>query len=112
MSATNTWPRVETIVVPNSIRTEHIGKYVSAKAHTILADIGLGAIVPRSARLSPLGNHVYLLSFDAQTSYSLPKTLDLEGPDSTEPGDVEEVSEMAEGAEDRPFKRGKTGASR
>ncbi len=92
--STTTFPRVETIVVPDDIVREHIGKYASARAHEILRDVGLGTLVPRSARLVPQAERLYALVFDA-TEALRTQTLDIRRTNQGELPAVEQREEVA-----------------
>jgi hypothetical protein len=70
------FPRIETIVVPGVIEKKDIGRFASAIAHELLSDIGLGAFVPRSARLLPTSDaRVFNLAFDATSPVRMPESL-------------------------------------
>jgi hypothetical protein len=83
------YPRVETIEVPDNVRAEYIGKYVNAEVVKLLDGIGKSSINFKSIALRPLSRNFYVLSFDSNQPYALPKELDIRKPDQAQPGIVE-----------------------
>lgn len=96
MSAT-TFPRLETIAVPDSIKLEFIGKYVTTAATRILTEVGIGGVVPRTARIHPISDRLYGLSFETGTGYEVPKTLDISYSNQGEHRALEEGRQMSVG---------------
>lgn len=76
------YPRVETISVPDDIKPEYIGLYVSDYVVRFLTDLGQANINRKSIRVGPLGGTGYLwaLMFDTSVGYALPKDLDIRRP--------------------------------
>ena len=107
--STQTYPRVETIVVPDDIKLEHTGSYATHRAHEILSDVGIGGLVPRSARLvvHPSDPYIFSLMFDATNTYSLPKDLDVRCSDKAERSKVER-NLLATGHQEVPSRTLKT----
>jgi hypothetical protein len=79
-----TYPRVETIVVPDNVKREFIGRYASARASEILDATERGAIIPRSASLRPIEARLYALTYDSTVSSTLPKEVDIFSTDGAE----------------------------
>lgn len=71
------FPRVITIYVPDDIYAERIGDYVSKAAGDILVDQGIGVLNQKTISLRPISSRLWVLSFDGQTQYSIPKGLEM-----------------------------------
>lgn len=84
------YPRIETISVPEAVPAVNIGKVVSAEVVKILDGIGKSSINLRSIYLRPISERLYVLGYDTNQPYSLPKDLDLGTSNPTEPGVVEQ----------------------
>lgn len=85
------YPRIETISVPDHVPAVNIGKVVSAEVVKILDGVGKSSINLRSIYLRPVSERLYVLGYDTNQPYSLPKDLDLGTPNTTEPGTVEQT---------------------
>lgn len=68
-------PEIRTIMVPADIKPEYIGEYVSDRVRSIIDDIGLGQINPKSLTIKCQSIRFYTLHFDSNNGYTLPHTL-------------------------------------
>lgn len=113
------FPRIESIIVPDDIRRDCIGKYVSSEVTRIFTELGSISYNPKSIVIKPLNERVFHVYFEATGPYVLPRTLDIREakeekvepprPDPTEQVQVEQ-DEMAlrnKGGFGKVFKVGK-----
>jgi hypothetical protein len=105
MGSVNTFPRAVTIAVPDSIRPEFIGDYVSDLASKLIK--GTGGIVPRTASLRPLGANLWVLTFELNNAYELSPSVEIRYPHAIQYTDVEAAPEVAARSEERPVGTGK-----
>ena len=78
----NPYPRMATIVVPDNIRREHIGEFVSHRARQILDDLGASRVTGKSVGLETVSERLYILRYQSNAVFTLPKDLVDEGLDT------------------------------
>ena len=99
-----TYPRIELIPIPKDINPQYVGKYITAKAHEFLQEV-MGQIVPRTITISAVSAEVFILRYETQSSYSLPKTLDIKryNTEQSKPVESNEISPRFEAGLNHPL---------
>lgn len=84
------FPRVETIAVPDNVRPESVGKYVSYMAYKILEETGQASYNHKSLHIEIINERLYALKFHGKAP--LPPKADIyrEVPNPQEPRVMEE----------------------
>ena len=108
--AINGYPRMFTIVVPDDIKLEHIGDYVSDMANKHIK--GAGSTVPGTARIAPQLPKLFQLTYLTHVPYELPEALDIRIPNTRKPSAVEEAGQIPVRNQDGHSKANSAGATK
>lgn len=70
------FPRLISIPIPGNLKPERLGDYLTMKAHDLMKDIGLGALVPMSAYIRYYDGK-YFLEVRTNAQYTIPNSVDV-----------------------------------
>lgn len=89
------YPKIKTIVVPDSVNANHIGDFATNAAADFLDDLGKGAFDPRTVTLRPISERLFALTLRTHKRDTFIQAVDIREPNSRESRILEEGQVVA-----------------